>query len=40
MNDRLADRPSQIMKIIKMAAIVESWAPSLDIKFQGENASG
>lgn len=40
MNDRLADIPSQIMKIIRMAAMVEIWAPMLDIKFQGENASG
>lgn len=40
MNDRLADIPSQIMKIIRMAAMVEIWAPKLDIKFQGENASG
>ena len=40
MNDRLADIPSQIMKIIRMAAMVEIWAPKLDIKFHGENASG
>lgn len=40
MFDRLVTIPSQKMKIIRKVAITDSWDPILEMKFQGENASG